>query len=140
MSVSASPYRRPSYLSNRLNWSCCRERMSMPSLMGMWIFSSTTAGGGVRGTVTGIARGNTVWAGYTIKTFPPFIERSPPTGGGTIGSAAGGGMNGITNGFRTIASNGTGRTGKKTGTGSTNRPGVSGGCNPEYNHSDRITR
>ena len=82
-------------------------------------------GGGVRGKGDGIDRGTIIQVGATIDTCPLFIEGYHQVGGMTTGSIVGEGIHGTTNGYPTNKFNGTGRAGKRAGTGRSNKPGVS---------------
>ena len=97
----------------------------MLSLTWMWTSFSTAVGGGVRGKGDGIARGSMIQVGPTIEVFLLFTEGFHPVGGMTIGSVAGKGMNGTTNGYPTKKSNGTGAAGKRTDIGRSKILGVS---------------
>jgi len=97
------------------------------------------AGGGVSGKDVGIARGTIVQVGATIETFHLFIEEYPQAGGMTTGISVGEGISGTTSEYLINKFSGTGRDGKITGIGRSNKPGVSRVCNPErrLNQSNR---
>jgi hypothetical protein len=91
----------------------------------MWTFISTMAGGGVHGEVTGIAHITMTQAGPTIKGSHPFMAEYHPVGGMITGIIAGEDINGTTSAFLSDNSRGIGATGKRAGTGRSNKPGVS---------------
>jgi hypothetical protein len=105
----------------------------------MWTSSSTMAGGGVSGKDVGIARGTMVQVGATIETFHLFIREYLQAGGMITRISVGEGISGTTSEYLTNKFNGTGRDGKITGIGRSNKLGVSRVCNPErrLNHSTR---
>jgi hypothetical protein len=97
-------------------------------------------GGGVSGKDVGIVRGTIIQAGATIEMFHLFIEGSLQAGGMTTGISVGEGINGTTSEYLTNKFNKTGRAGKITGIGRSNKLGVSKVCNPERDHNNRIKR
>ena len=82
-------------------------------------------GGGVRGKDAGIAHGTITQVGSTIKAFHLFIDGYPQAGGMTTGIIVGEGISGTTNEYLTNKFNETGRAGKRTGIGRSNKLGVS---------------
>ena len=73
----------------------------------------------------GIAHGTTTRVGPTIKAFHLFMQGYPQAGGMTTGIIVGGGINGTTNEYLTNKFRGTGRSGKRTGIGRSNKLGAS---------------
>jgi hypothetical protein len=97
-------------------------------------------GGGGRGREVGIVRGTMILTGATMNKFLLFIGGSPQTGGMTIGSVAGGEVNGITFMYLMNKCNRTGAPGKRAGIGRDIKVGVSKVCNPECVHDNRLER
>jgi hypothetical protein len=97
-------------------------------------------GGGVRGKDVGIAHGTTTQVGPTIKGFPLFMQGYPQAGGMTTGIIVGEGIRGTINEYLINKFNKTGRAGKRTSIGRSNKLGVSKVCNPERDHNNRLDR
>jgi hypothetical protein len=97
-------------------------------------------GGGVRGKDVGIAHGTTTQVGPTIKGFPLFMQGYPQAGGMTTGIIVGEGIRGTINEYLINKFNKTGRAGKRTSIGRSNKLGVSKVCNPERGSRDNNLR
>jgi hypothetical protein len=97
-------------------------------------------GGGVRGKDVGIAHGTTTQVGPTIIEFPLFIQKYPQAGGMTTGIITGEGIRGTISEYLTNKFNKTGRAGKRTSIGRSNKRGVFKVCNPGSDHNNRLER
>jgi hypothetical protein len=95
-------------------------------------------GGGVRGKGAGIAHGPITQVGSAIKGSHPFIQEYLQAGGMTTGTIVGEDVNGTTSEYLTNNFNKTGGVGKRTGTGRSNKPGVSRVCSPERDHNNHL--
>ncbi|HLB25707.1 MAG TPA: hypothetical protein VJM83_05205 [Nitrospirota bacterium] len=98
---------------------------------------SGMAGGGVSGTVIGIAHIITTGAGAITATSPFFILMLTQAGGDTTETVIGTGTGGTMNGFLTIDFTRTGSAGKMTDTGKGEEPGASRAISPGHNGRDR---
>ncbi len=97
-------------------------------------------GGGVYGRTAGIVPRTIIQAGVTIEAPRLFIVRSLQTGGMTIESIGGEGINGTTSEYLIKRFKRTGEDGKRADIGSINKTGVSRVCNLKRSHDNLFVR